>query len=417
MLPNSNMRVHLKPGTGATRGAPQKAPRAIVFTINNYTEDYLAAISHADYMDKHHVRYMLGAKERGESDTPHIQGYVEFDRAHRWAVIREFFKNKAHVLEAYADSDVNRKYILKGEQPHAEWDSHGTAGPTYGKNCDVWIEYGIPKSQGKRTDIAALVTTIKNGGDIYDVMDTHPELMLRMPAGIVRMLALQVRPRNYMDDPPVVIAHFGPTGTGKTKYVFDTYYDTGAATKKAAPIALMPSALLGSGWHDGYTGQKVALFDEFRGQCTFGHLLQLTDRYPTNVAIKGGSLPWNVDFIHLTSPVHPTLWYRAKLESNDGSLAQLQRRIITVYYHYHLDEEPLDLTNVPWDFFVDYPILLLAHLEHLEEFKAEVASAKAKYPNLKDGAFADHVPDNGAGSSVDHAQFPPEMDACGRRVF
>ena len=40
-------------------------------------------------------------------------------------------------------------------------------------------------------------------------------------------------------------------------------------------------------WFDGYMGQKVVCFDDFRKDfCTFHELLRLLDRYPMDVPVK-----------------------------------------------------------------------------------------------------------------------------------
>jgi hypothetical protein len=386
----------------ATAGGPQKSPRNVVFTFNNYTDAHVEALQDPDRLEEYNVSYIIAAREC--VSTPHLQGYVEFSKAMRWAQVQDFFFKKAHLSAAFADQAHNRAYITKGEQTKEEWKAHGAAGPNHGKNLDMAFEIGTPKHQGKRNDINKLTTAIKEGATVHDVARDFPEMMLRMPNGISKLCAMQLVPRKRSDPPPKVFVHFGPTATGKTKGVYD-FHD--AMTPQGGDnVCLLSADLLSKGWHDGYVGQKVVCLDEYRGQCTFAHLLQLTDRYPITVNVKGATVPWNVDYIHMTSPVHPTLWYASKLESNDGSLEQLRRRITSVYYHYHIDEEPLDLTDVPWKFFVDAKrALRLIDLQHLECVKKEVEAAFEKYPDLNAGAFADRDSDPADESGF---QFPQE---------
>lgn len=59
-------------------------------------------------------------------------------------------------------------------------------------------------------------------------------------------------------------------------------------------------------WGDGYTGQKIAIFDDIRhGDLKFNKLLRLLDRYPVDVAIKGGEVPFKPSIIILTCPRLP----------------------------------------------------------------------------------------------------------------
>lgn len=124
-------------------------------------------------------------------------------------------------------------------------------------------------------------------------------------------------------DPAVpmdLIVHYGPTGTCKTRKALHDM-----------PGAYKWSATQGS-WFDGYDGHKEVVIDEFRNQIPFGAFLNLTDRYPMKVGIKGGFKEWKPEKIIITSPVHPALWYAEKLAGNDGNMDQLKRRIAKIYY-------------------------------------------------------------------------------------
>jgi len=79
-------------------------------------------------------------------------------------------------------------------------------------------------------------------------------------------------------------------------------------------------------WFDGYNGQKVVLFDEFRGQLPLGQMLELLDGYPClRVQVKNGTVHWSPEEIYLTSPMHPRDWYPNV--TNQDKIDQLLRRI------------------------------------------------------------------------------------------
>lgn len=98
----------------------------------------------------------------------------------------------------------------------------------------------------------------------------------------------------------------GATGLGKTRYVFHMH--------DPEDIWVWP----GDRWFDGYTGQPVALFDDFRGELDLGNMLRLLDRYPMDVPVKGGFANWVPRRIYITSNVLPAVWWpdldREKLE-------------------------------------------------------------------------------------------------------
>jgi len=82
-------------------------------------------------------------------------------------------------------------------------------------------------------------------------------------------------------------------------------------------------------WFDGYDGQDHVLFDDFRASwCTFSHLLNLLDKYPVNVEIKGGFRMFKPKIIWITSATHPRSTYTLdNSKDKDGDIAQLIRRI------------------------------------------------------------------------------------------
>lgn len=54
---------------------------------------------------------------------------------------------------------------------------------------------------------------------------------------------------------------------------------------------------------DGYCGQEIAIFDDYRGEDgTFNSLLRITDRYHMQVAVKGSTTWWHPRIIIITSP-------------------------------------------------------------------------------------------------------------------
>ena len=50
------------------------------FTLNNYTADEYDALSAIGHELPKEISYIIVAKETGETGTPHLQGYISFDR-------------------------------------------------------------------------------------------------------------------------------------------------------------------------------------------------------------------------------------------------------------------------------------------------------------------------------------------------
>lgn len=108
---------------------------------------------------------------------------------------------------------------------------------------------------------------------------------------------------------------FGETGTGKSQQAYkdyhpDTHYN-------------LPND---NGWWDGYTGQKIVIINEFRGEIKYSELLELLDWTPKTVKRRGREpVPLLAEQIIITSSLSPEEVY-SNLALND-SLGQLLRRI------------------------------------------------------------------------------------------
>jgi hypothetical protein len=77
-------------------------------------------------------------------------------------------------------------------------------------------------------------------------------------------------------------------------------------------------------WFDGYEGQRIVIIDDFRGEYPLPLLLQLLDRYPMQVPVKGGFSQWCPRKVYITSNIRPWLWYTdSPTESRDALMRRL----------------------------------------------------------------------------------------------
>lgn len=188
--------------------------------------------------------------------------------------------------------------------------------------ADISTQLRPVKAQGKRKDLDFVKEALDAGQSTRDIVMGSNE---GFRAG-ARYLAFMERYRGMLAQTTEfkakeVYVYYGATGTGKTRKAFE---DAGGMNPDTV-WRWVPG--MGATFFEGYCGQKTVIFDEFRGQLTFGQLLVLLDGYPTSVQIKGSSVAWGPDKIYMTSPVHPKEWYQSK---GDDSIAQLLRRITKV---------------------------------------------------------------------------------------
>jgi len=127
---------------------------------------------------------------------------------------------------------------------------------------------------------------------------------------------------------------WGPTGSGKTRWVYETCDRTDLYVKDGT-----------NKWFCGYTGQRNVLFDDFRPsqEIPFSRLLRLLDRYSMQVETKGGTVNFNPHRIFITSPKPPRDTWTHIDWIKDEDLNQLTRRITKVI------EFSTAMRNMPFD--------------------------------------------------------------------
>jgi hypothetical protein len=294
-----------------------------VFTWNNYTDDNISRIN---AFFEEYCTYGVYAREVGNSGTPHLQGYFELK-------IRKRVSSISRVLPGISldkrrgSASQARDYCLKGDQSHAEWDLDGPNGANFGRNLDpdhyVFGEISNDHS-GKRTDIDAVRDSIKSG-DIKNQLDLLDQVR-SMQSYKFGLEYLKCMDRDPVRVPPRVYWLYGSTGSGKSRAAHEFIQKVRRSRKWT-----YWKAFDGIKWFDGYCGQEIALFDDFRfdgNNTSFARLLQLTDRYSCTLPIKGGSTNWFPSIIIFTAPRPAQDILAAMREYRGGEdLGQFERRI------------------------------------------------------------------------------------------
>jgi hypothetical protein len=119
----------------------------------------------------------------------------------------------------------------------------------------------------------------------------------------------------------IIYVFYGLPGTGKTRL---------AAHMSIAPYWKMPH----NEWWDGYdpAENEDIIWDDWRpSQQPFTFMLNLCDRYPLLVNIKGTTSQFTAKRIFITSPRNPLEAYRGVTDEN---LYQLQRRTENISHFY-----------------------------------------------------------------------------------
>lgn len=232
------------------------------------------------FQDPKLVRYVVFQLEKGDNGTEHYQGYVEFHVSVRFAAVVRMIPG-AHWEPRRGTRDQARDYCMKDESRVAGPYEHGE----FSKG-----------SQGHRSDLDDVVDTMSRSHSLGAVIRAHPTAAIRYAKGI-SLTHRYLKPRGTRI-PPVVNLLYGPTGTGKTRFVMS-----------------MPNVFKKSGvdmWFDGYDGEPILLIDDFAGaksRMPLSFVLQLLDRYACLLPVKGSFTDNVAVQIFVTTNLHPKTWY------------------------------------------------------------------------------------------------------------
>lgn len=234
------------------------------------------------------VRYCVFQLEQGESGTEHFQGYLQCTKTCRMAAVKKVLGPRVHLERQRGTNEEARDYCRKPESR--------LRGP--------WEMGEFADGPGARTDLDAACGVVRTHG-LRRLAETYPGKFVMYHNGFRALRAILASKRR---EPPIVTVITGPTGTWKTRSVYedDPNVYSGAYVSK------------GSIWFDGYFGESNILLDEFDSEVwRMSFMLKLLDRYPFQVPCKGGSVIMSkCDHIYLVSNIEPRLWYSENRHRN-----------------------------------------------------------------------------------------------------
>ena len=118
------------------------------FTLNNYTDEEYENLKS---IFPEHVRYMILAKEVGdENETPHIQGYCQFNPKKRFENVKEILGERCHIEKCKGNPAQNIEYCKKGGD---------------------FVEFGECKGSGKQK-IRTIIEKLREGGKVSEIIES-----------------------------------------------------------------------------------------------------------------------------------------------------------------------------------------------------------------------------------------------------
>lgn len=204
-----------------------------------------------------------------DEQTFHTHIYMVCKNTVKFSVMFERFQG-GHFEIARGTSEENRNYVFK----IGKWINNEKVETNIKESHEEWGEMPIER-QGERNDISDLYSMIKQGLTDYEIMEQCPQYMMSIDKiERARQVVMEEMFKNEWRDLHVTYI-YGETGSGKTRSIMEKYgYDkVFRVTDYDHPF-------------DGYKGQGVLVFEEFRSNIRIGDMLNYLDGYPVELRCR-----------------------------------------------------------------------------------------------------------------------------------
>lgn len=302
----------LKDSRVGVQGGPVRRSQAgsrvsrFVFTLNNWTQEEWTYLTE-EFAPQ--VKWIVMGKETApETGTSHLQGACIIGTQWTFSKLKTLTGLKRAHIEVMRGTPADSLAYCTKEDSNA-------------------FVLGTLPTPGKRNDLKDATDRILAGNTLRELAGDGEvaTAVVKFYKGLTVLRSLTRPARN---GPPFVFWFHGPTGTGKTRCAFGAGRVLGSGD---ADIWISSGGLR---WFDGYDGQSVAIFDDFRAKhvSSFAFLLRLLDRYPVDVEFKGGFVKWTPQYICITCPYDPDECFATRKQHVPEDVAQLKRRITHVFH-------------------------------------------------------------------------------------
>lgn len=286
----------------AKRGEPVSKGRKWIVTdwLKPEDGDWERAIQRwQDALTITKVRYAVWVVEQGETEKPHIQGFLHLQKNHSLGMLKKLLQcSKIHAEQVKSDEKAEH-YCSKPHEgcdcKHCKKPGERLWGPATVGQKPV---YHAKKTESPTDMLTALVA---EGATDEQIAEVAPWALLRHKRGIDALRFAHMKSKSKEWRHVEVILLTGDAGTGKTAWAIsesgDGYYKPDLSKKEL--------------WFDGYQGERTLILDDFCGSSTkFEELLKLLDGHQLQLPIKGGHTYAMWTRVIITSNTEPESWYQ-----------------------------------------------------------------------------------------------------------
>lgn len=215
------------------------------------------------------VIYWCMSDEIGENQTYHTHIYIQGRGGIRFSTIRKHFEG-GHFEMAKGTALQNMEYVSKA----GKWKDNKKSETSVDGTFEEFGELPIER-QGSRNDLGDLYSMLKEGLSDYEILEQMPDAIANIERlDRVRQIIKQEEFKNCFRKLEVTYI-YGDTGLGKTRGIMEQY---GYSNVYRVTDYLHP--------FDGYRGQDVIVFEEFRSSLSVSDMLNYLDGYPLELPCR-----------------------------------------------------------------------------------------------------------------------------------
>lgn len=305
----------------------EKASRKYQLTINNplaHGFSHEVIRSNLEALPK--CLYWCMADEVGENGTPHTHVYLACQNAIMFSTLQKRFYG-AHIESAKGTHQQNRDYIRKEGTPSNIAKQDTSVSGTFEESGE------LPEETDQRLQVSeAIYAMVKDGASNAEILEEYPAAMNRLQH--IEATRQTFLAEKYKREYRQLEVHYiwGKTRVGKTRYVMEKY-----GYENVYRVTSYQHAF------DGYAGQPVILFDEFRSSLPFTDLLKYLEGYPVMLPCRYADKVACFTQVYIISNVPLSEQYRNIQAEEPESWLAFKARLTEVY------EMLPDNTPVPFE--------------------------------------------------------------------
>lgn len=272
-------------------------------TINN-PEDYnITREALIASMEEFLVDYYCMCDEVSDTGTPHTHVFFYSRSPKRFQTIKNRFPT-AHIEKAIASCTVNRDYVMKA----GKWEDDHKA---HTKVEGSFYEQGILPSEReeKHPERVELISRIKDGADLVDLVEEFPELALRT-RNLTDLQNIYITDQNEgLIREVTTIYIYSPGGLSGMPII--------CSENDIRNICRITNYNMQKGTlFDAYHGQPVLVFDHFTGDIPLGQMIMYLEPYPLYLPARYGDKIAQYNKVYIVSNLQPRELYGKVSENN-----------------------------------------------------------------------------------------------------